>query len=303
MPDTAPSAAWPGPPHAWSCWPVSSCCPRPSRSTRDSERLALAGGRDGHRRVLPRGAALGCRRPGFFIAHGSGRRRAPAMRIVYVTQRLPFGNGETFIVPEIEALLAAGQTCSSSRAAPPIPSCTTTSMRSWPARGCMPPARAVIAGGRRALAWYTRVARRGRSGGRTNRPRRRGLSNVLATAQGMWLARLARAWGADHIHAHWAHLTATHGDGRRAPERHSLELHRSPLRRRPQQPAGREAAVGAFGRFIARVHAGHRSAAWSVRRRRPAPWSLHMGVALPPPIAPRPDSPIPWCSARAGSCP
>src|SRR5204863_480664 len=30
------------------------------------------------------------------------------MRIVYVTNRLPFGNGETFIVPEIEALLAAG---------------------------------------------------------------------------------------------------------------------------------------------------------------------------------------------------
>jgi len=25
----------------------------------------------------------------------------------------------------------------------------------------------------------------------------------------MWLARIARSWGADHIHAHWAHLTAT----------------------------------------------------------------------------------------------
>ena len=30
------------------------------------------------------------------------------MRIVYVTQRLPYGNGETFIVPEIEALIDAG---------------------------------------------------------------------------------------------------------------------------------------------------------------------------------------------------
>ncbi len=30
------------------------------------------------------------------------------MRIVYVTQRLPFGEGETFVVPEVEALLAAG---------------------------------------------------------------------------------------------------------------------------------------------------------------------------------------------------
>ena len=30
------------------------------------------------------------------------------MRILYLTQRLPFGDGEAFIVPEIEALLAAG---------------------------------------------------------------------------------------------------------------------------------------------------------------------------------------------------
>jgi len=30
------------------------------------------------------------------------------VKIVYVTQRLPFGDGETFVVPEVEALLAAG---------------------------------------------------------------------------------------------------------------------------------------------------------------------------------------------------
>jgi hypothetical protein len=30
------------------------------------------------------------------------------VKIVYVTQRLPFGEGETFVVPEVEALLAAG---------------------------------------------------------------------------------------------------------------------------------------------------------------------------------------------------
>ena len=30
------------------------------------------------------------------------------MKILYLTQRLPFGNGETFVIPEIEALLARG---------------------------------------------------------------------------------------------------------------------------------------------------------------------------------------------------
>ena len=29
------------------------------------------------------------------------------MKIVYVTQRLPFGTGETFVVPEDESLLTA----------------------------------------------------------------------------------------------------------------------------------------------------------------------------------------------------
>jgi glycosyltransferase involved in cell wall biosynthesis len=44
---------------------------------------------------------------------------------------------------------------------------------------------------------------------RRTRPRRRAVSNAIATAQGIWVARLAHGWGAEHIHAHWAHLTAT----------------------------------------------------------------------------------------------
>ena len=44
---------------------------------------------------------------------------------------------------------------------------------------------------------------------RRTRPRRRALANARATAEGLWLATIARAWGAEHIHAHWAHLTAT----------------------------------------------------------------------------------------------
>src|SRR6478609_4770906 len=42
-----------------------------------------------------------------------------------------------------------------------------------------------------------------------SRPRYRILLNAVATAEGAWLARVAREWRADHIHAHWAHWTAT----------------------------------------------------------------------------------------------
>src|SRR5262249_49986712 len=42
-----------------------------------------------------------------------------------------------------------------------------------------------------------------------SRPRYRILLNAVATAEGTWLARVAQEWGADHIHAHWAHWTAS----------------------------------------------------------------------------------------------
>ena len=44
---------------------------------------------------------------------------------------------------------------------------------------------------------------------RRSRPRYRILLNAVATAEGAWLARVAREWRADHIHAHWAHWTST----------------------------------------------------------------------------------------------
>ena len=35
------------------------------------------------------------------------------------------------------------------------------------------------------------------------------LKNLAVYPKGLWLARLAREWRADHIHAHWAATTAT----------------------------------------------------------------------------------------------
>lgn len=131
------------------------------------------------------------------------------MRIVYVTQRLPFGTGEAFVVPEIDALVACGHELLI------VPRLSTdpvvhddvgallarTRTLPGPAGIVAALARALARHPRRTVGAFWRLRR--------TRPRRRMLANAVATAQGMWVARVALAWGADHIHAHWAHLTAT----------------------------------------------------------------------------------------------
>ena len=37
------------------------------------------------------------------------------------------------------------------------------------------------------------------------------VKNAVVLPKGLWLARLARRWHADHIHAHWGRTTATIG--------------------------------------------------------------------------------------------
>ncbi len=131
------------------------------------------------------------------------------MKIVYVTQRLPFGEGETFVVPEVEALLAAGHELLivPRRSRDAVVHDNVGAL--LPRTRVLPRAGAVVAAVAGALARAPR-----RTAGafwrlRRTRPRRRAIANAVATAQGIWLARIAREWGADHIHAHWAHLTAT----------------------------------------------------------------------------------------------
>jgi colanic acid/amylovoran biosynthesis glycosyltransferase len=131
------------------------------------------------------------------------------MRIVYVTQRLPFGIGETFITPEIEALVAAGHELLivPRLSSDPIVHDDVAALleRTQPIPGLRQTSAALarmIAGQPVRLASAFWVLRH-------TRPRRRIVYNTLATVQSAWLATMAREWRADHIHAHWAHLTAT----------------------------------------------------------------------------------------------
>jgi glycosyltransferase involved in cell wall biosynthesis len=221
------------------------------------------------------------------------------MRIVYVTQRLPYGHGETFIVPEIEALIDAGHEVLviPRRSSDPIIHDDVDALvaRMRP----VPGAPAVAAATAGALARAPRRAAGALWRCHRTRPRRRGISNALATAEGMWLARLARAWRADHIHAHWAHLTATMAMG--ASEVSgipwSFTAHRYDVLL--NNLLDRKLRSARFGRFIARYMLDIASRLVSPEAAARAV-VVHMGVRIPPAVAPRVDrvTPIVVCPGR-----
>ena len=222
------------------------------------------------------------------------------MRVLYVTQRLPFGDGEAFIVPEIEALVAAGHDVLI------VPRAWGGPVPHNDAGALLPRARRLprAAGLARAIAGGLGAAPGGTAAAfwamRRTRPRRRALANARAAAEGLWVARLAQEWRADHIHAHWAHLTATLAmvASARAGIPWSFTAHRYDVVL--NNLLAEKLHSARFGRFIARemlAMAGRLVPPDALRRA----GVLHMGVALPPPPAPDLTAramPVVLCPAR-----
>ena len=222
------------------------------------------------------------------------------MRVVYVTQRLPFGAGETFIIPEIGALLAEGHEVMivPLRSGEPV---LHDDVDALVARTrVLPRAGGVAAAVLLALARHPRRTISGFWRLRRTRPRRRMIANLVATAQGLWVARVARAWGADHIHAHWAHLTATLAMGASTASGipWSFTAHRYDVVL--NNLLDQKLRSARFGRFIARemlAVAGRLVGPGAMSRA----VVLHMGVPLPP--APLEDGserpqPVVLCPAK-----
>jgi colanic acid/amylovoran biosynthesis glycosyltransferase len=222
------------------------------------------------------------------------------MRIVYVTNRLPFGQGETFIVPEIEALLAAGHDVLivPRRSGDPLvhDDARRLVIHTRPVPGVLTLVAAVLG----AFARHPRRTARAFRRLSPTRPRYRILVNALATAEGVWLARAARAWGADHIHAHWAHATATLAMGASAMSGipWSFTAHRYDIVL--NNLLAEKLRSARFGRFIAR-------ATLDLARQLVGPDAiagacvLHMGVPLPSTsddARPARATPVVLCPAR-----
>ena len=222
------------------------------------------------------------------------------MKILYLTQRLPFGNGETFVIPEIEALLARGHDVLIVPRLSGDPVLHDDAAALVPRTRTLPSTPAIVRAVLRALVRRPRLTLCAFWRLRRTRPRPRTYSNTSATAQGVWVAELARAWGADHIHAHWAHLTSTIAMSASAfsgipwsftGHRYDVVLNNL---------LGDKLRSARFGRFIARrmlERASPMVAPEAIARAT----VLHMGVPLPPrPVGEPPDRKVPvvLCPAR-----
>ena len=131
------------------------------------------------------------------------------MKILYVTTKLPFGHTEAFAISEINALQRAGHEV---RLAP----CTTPGdIVHGDAAQLLPLTHVEPLISRNILNGLGAELRRAprhslRAVAKTLGERKRtSLKNAAVAPKGAWLAGVARAWGADHIHAYWASTPAT----------------------------------------------------------------------------------------------
>jgi len=129
------------------------------------------------------------------------------MRILYVTHRLPYTAGETFIIPEITELLAQGHEVLIVPVRPPQPVVNDDAHPLVPRTHAIPFTPSTIG----AALFGAGVTMPARTVGSLWLARRSWdlVPGVAAALKGVYVARLARRWGAEHIHAHWANKPAT----------------------------------------------------------------------------------------------
>ncbi|MGA2618532.1 MAG: glycosyltransferase family 4 protein [Thermoguttaceae bacterium] len=223
------------------------------------------------------------------------------MKLLYLTVSMPLAHGEAFLIPEAHELIRQG--C----AVLIVPRDVAGGVVNGDAQGL----RAVCILRR---LWSPRVlaaaaAEAGRHpfraakvlatllGSRNCRTR---LRNLAVFPKGLWLARLARHGGADHIHAHWLLTTATMAmvAGEVSGIPWSCTAHRADIAENNLLAV--KLAKARFVRFISEsgLRMAQRLCAGPVE---PRGRLLHLGVSLPPwppAPAPQPEPPLLVCPAN-----
>jgi len=132
------------------------------------------------------------------------------MRLLYVSSSLPYGSGEAYTIPEIEELTRRGHKVlivPMYPRGPVLHDDAKTWVGSTITQSLLSPniVKAAVVESLRAptkvlriLGWLFQ-----------SRSLIILLKNLAIYPKGLWLARLARRWQADHIHAHWAAVAAT----------------------------------------------------------------------------------------------
>ena len=207
-------------------------------------------------------------------------------RLVYVTARLPQGDGEAFVVTEALALERAGWevTVVPVRGSGAVVHGDAKRLRSEAvplvsARILWVAVAEAFANPRASLGAFALL--------RSSRSARILLKNLSVLPKALWLGRYARRAGVQHLHAHWASTSSTMamGAARVAGISWSLTAHRWDIGE--NNLLRTKAGSARFVRVISEH--GARELRQLVGDPQWAPWILHMGVALPAEVA-RPAS-------------
>ena len=132
------------------------------------------------------------------------------MKIIYVTASLPYGTTEVFAIPEVRELMRRGHDVQlvpisrhtptpHSDAEPFVPLTRYEPLTSGPVLRAAAPE--FVRSPLNATTALSRTLR--------GQPWLITKKNLGSFPKALWLARLARRWGADHIHAYWASVAAT----------------------------------------------------------------------------------------------
>jgi len=211
------------------------------------------------------------------------------VRLVYVTASLPYGRGESFVIPEVEELLRRGHEVELVPTWPRGPVihddarpllARTRTARLLSGEIVLAAARELGRSPRRALGALARLLR--------SRSPLMVAKNLAVYPKSLWLARRLREGGVEHVHAHWAATPSSLAlvAAEIAGVSWSLTTHRWDI--------GEDNLLELKVRRACFVRAINELGAELIRARAPGaePIVLHVGVPLPPGLAPPSESGI-----------
>lgn len=131
------------------------------------------------------------------------------MRLIYITVTMPFGNAEQFLIPEAFELVRQGQILIIPRS--PLGDLVNTDAKGLRNVTVVQPLLSVEIMSTAVCEFVRNPVKSLRALGilLLSRNLKILLKNLAVFPKSLWLSRIARKWGATHIHAHWATTTAT----------------------------------------------------------------------------------------------
>lgn len=130
------------------------------------------------------------------------------MRVIVVTANLPHSTDEAFLVPEINELMRTGHEVLVIPRSPKGSIIHGQSLLKHAQREPLFSSTVLLRAARTASSSPLRTAKTAKTLLRSRTPAV-AAKNFAVMPKALWLAAVAREWGADHIHSHWAGTTAT----------------------------------------------------------------------------------------------